>query len=101
MTSGMFLIGFLAGACLAAGNMLGLWLTVKRLSNVRNPGLLVAESAVARLLILTAAFYGLAQVDVFALIGGALAFLAARLAVLGSVRIQPAVRGTEPGSECA
>jgi F1F0 ATPase subunit 2 len=80
--AGMAIAG-VAGAAVGLAHFAGLWLTVRSLATARRPGLVVAASAMARLLVTAGALAWLAQAGgwrwvVAALVG----FVGARQAVV-------------------
>lgn len=77
-----FVVGVVAGACLGLVFFGGLWWTTQRLFSARQPGLLLAGSLLARLVILGLSLVVLAQVDPAALIGAMFGLIGVRIAMV-------------------
>lgn len=82
MTALWFVVGVALGACLGLVFFAGLWWTTQRLVDARRPGLLLAGSLLARLVILGLGLVVLARLDPAALIGALLGVIGVRIAMV-------------------
>lgn len=77
--------GVLAGAGLSAASHAALWWTLRRLPTRRRPLPWLAVSAGVRIVVVAAGLAVLAWASVWALVGGAIGFLATRTAAIARV----------------
>lgn len=86
---------FVGGAILGAINFAGLWLTVRRLPQLKRPLLVLGVSTVLRLAMLCAGIYLLADGRWQAIMAALLGALVARLAFTGRLTPKPAPQPPE------
>lgn len=78
-------LGLAAGLALGAAHFGGLWWTVRRATSARRPARLLALSALGRGAALTAGLVALAKIGPWALLGGLVGVLIARLVATRTV----------------
>ncbi len=87
MAAAYIALALVAGLALGVVYFGGLWLTVRRLPTANNPAALAGASLFARLVVVGAAFYGIAQARRWELLVAALAgMLVVRFVMIRKIR---------------